>query len=146
MNKGYIFIAIFVIIALLGIFAKIFFPSIWHWFSVIDTASAVALAILAFWGYIEFARSEEPVKIIFDIDGKRYDTGLTLLRKDFKRGEVMGILGMMRKNQKKDFDVSFFKNINIFKKLQDIQTGKNKEFIIKMSKKEAEQFNINDNL
>jgi energy-coupling factor transporter transmembrane protein EcfT len=140
MNKGYIFIAIFVIIALLGIFAKIFFPSIWHWFSVIDTASAVALAILAFWGYIEYARSEEPVKIIFDIEGQKYDTGLSLLRKDFKRSEVMGILGMIQKDQKKKFNLSFFQDKSILKKLQDIQTGKNKEFVIKMCQEEAKQF------
>ena len=33
------------------------------------------------------------------------------------------------------------KQTDVLKKLQKIQTGKEKEFIIKMNKKEAEQFN-----
>jgi amino acid permease len=139
MNKGYIFIAIFVIIALFGIFAKMFFPPIWNWFGVVDTASAVALAVLAFLGYSEFIRSEEAVKIFFEIDGKEYDTGLSLLRKNFTRSEVMGVLGMIQKNQER-YKLSFFQDKSILKKLQDIQTGKEKKFLIKMNKEEAKNF------
>jgi len=140
MNSGYKFIAVFVVVAVIGIVSKIFFPNIWKWFSIIDTATAVALAFLAGWGYFEYAKSEEPVKIFFDIDGKKVDTGLSLLRRNFTRSEVMGVLGMIQKKQKEKFELQFMKQKAILEKLQKIQTGKDKEFVIKMSQKESEQF------
>jgi hypothetical protein len=140
MNKGYIFVGIFILIVVFGIFSKIYYPAIWDWFGVIDTASAVAIATLVGYGYIEFITSEQAVKIIFEIDGKKYDTGLSLLRKNFTRSEVMGVLGMIQKEQKR-YNLSFFQDKSVLKKLQKIQTGKGKEFIIKMSEEEAKQFN-----
>ncbi|BCD68472.1 hypothetical protein [Nitratiruptor sp. YY09-18] len=140
--KRYIPFIIFIIIIISGIIAKLFDSYLWEIFGILDTASAVALAILAGWGYIEFIRSEQPVKIIFEIDGKRVETGLALLRKNFTRSELMGILGMIQKDQNTRYRLSFFQDKNMLKTLQKTQTGKEKEFVITMSKEEAKQFVI----
>ncbi|SMC09203.1 hypothetical protein [Nitratiruptor tergarcus] len=141
MNR-YIPFIVFIVVIISGIIAKILNSYLWEIYGILDTASAVALAILAGWGFIEFIRNEQPVEIIFEIDGKRVDTGLSLLRKNFTRSELMGILGMIQKDQDTRYKLSFFQDKNMLKTLQETQTGKNKEFVIKMSKKEAEQFKI----
>lgn len=116
---------------------------LWSWWGAFDTASAVALAVLAFMTYLEYQKNEDEIKIIFDVEGDRKDTGLSLLRKEFNRAELKGILGMIRKNQKKPYEIEYEKNIKKFlKDIQDIQKGKTDEFIIKLTKDELEQFDL----
>jgi hypothetical protein len=150
MNRGYIVAGTYIGFIFTGIIFYMYSlkfeideiqkQTLWNWFGAIDTSSAVALAFLAAWGYLEYAKSEQVIKITFNVDGDIYDTGLSLLRKNFTRSELLGVLGMIQKAQKEKFELNVFKDKSILKKLQDIQTGKGKEFIIDMSKEEAEQF------
>ena len=131
-------------VILLGAIIANFFPNLWHWFSILDTASAVALAILAFFGYLEFVRSEDAIKIFFDTDGEIIDTKLSILRKNFTRGELMGVLGMIQKDSKKRFEIQSLKEIAILDKIQHIQKTKDKEFHIKVTDEELSKFHIID--
>ena len=132
-------IALYVTITVIGIIIRFYTPKgYWNFLEAVDTATAVALALFAFFGYIEYFRSENKIKIFFDIDGKKIDTGLSLLRRNFTRNEVLGVLGMIQKDQEKRFKLSFFQDKNVLEKLQKIQTGKDKEFVIKMSQKKSE--------
>ncbi len=134
-------IALYLLITFFGIVVKFKTTTeYWEILQAIDTATAIALALFAFFGYIEYFRSENSIKIFFDIEGKKVDTGLSLLRKNFTRNEVLGVLGMIQKDQEKRFRLSFFQDKKVLEKLQQIQTGKDREFVIKMSEKEAEQF------
>jgi len=142
MRSGVWILAIFFIVIGLGVGAKLYWPTGWEWFGVIDTASAVALALLALFGYVEYIRMEDKVKIAFDLNGQKIDTGLSLLRKNFTRSELLGVLGMIQKEQKGRFNLSFFQEPASLDAIQQIQKGKAKEFHIPLQPNEIEQFRI----
>jgi len=119
--------------------------SLWKLLSVLDTSSAIALAVLAFFGYLEFIRSEQTIKIYFECDGKHIDTKLSTLRKDCTRGEILGILGMIQKDPKKRFEINYSKSPDMLTILQEVQKGTQDKFIIPVSTEELEQFAIEEN-
>ena len=134
---------IYIVIIAIGVLAKLFVSdTVWEWFGVFDTSSAVALAVLAFYGYYEFIKNDHPIKIYFDLESKSIDTGLSILRKNFTRGELLGVLGMIQKDTKTRFEIESLKDISILKRLQEIQTSKEKEFHIVITQRELEQFNL----
>jgi hypothetical protein len=134
----------YVSVIFIGAIVANFFPFVWHWFGILDTASAVALAILAFFGYLEFVRSEDAIKIFFNTDGEIIDTELSILRKNFTRGELMGVLGMIQKNSKDRFEIQSLKEISILQRLQQIQTSKDQAFYVKVTNQELSQFHTAD--
>ena len=144
MNFGnpYLVSIVFGAVFVLGLLSKIIAPGLWDWFGVVDTASAVATVAVAGFGYREYLRLEDEIKILFDIEGELTDTGLTLLRRNFSRQELMGVLGMIQKNQKERFNVESLHDIAVLRKIHEIQKGKGKSFVIKMSKEEKEQFRL----
>jgi len=75
---------LFIGITVTGIIARILGEGsfLWKIYGTLDTASAVALAALAFLGYMEYTRLEDKIEILFDIEGRHIPTGLSLLRKD----------------------------------------------------------------
>lgn len=116
---------------------------IWDYWGVVDTSSAVALALLAVAAYWEYIKGEDKIKIYFLVDNKKIDTKLSLLRKDFSRSELMGVLGMIQKDQDKRFKISYFQNPAILEEIQKIQKGNGEEFSIKLSKDEFDKFKLN---
>jgi len=122
---------------------KITKETLWELWGAVDSSFAVAVGILAIFVYKEMARAQDIIELKFQIGNKEpIETGLSLLRKNFTRSEIMGILGMIQKEQEKKYRLEFFQDKKVLKKIQDIQTGKERVFIIKMSQKEAKQFNI----
>jgi len=148
MNKLTKPLFIFLIFILIGLSIRYFFgeeSKIWEFWGVLDTSSAVALAILAFLAYKNMIKEEDTIPIFFNIDGKEIDTNLSLLRKNCTRGEIVGVLGMMQKDTKKRFSFST-KELPVFlKHIQDIQKGKEDKVIINMTKEEFEQFEVMEN-
>jgi len=136
-------LSLYVIVIVIGSIVAKNFPYLWEWFGILDTASAVALAILAFFGYLEFVRSEDSIKIYFDKDGQSIDTKLSILRKNFTRSELMGVLGMIQKDTKTRFEIQSLKDLSILEKLQQIQKSKDKEFHIIVTDEELNQFYSN---
>ena len=122
---------------------KVTKETLWELWGAVDSSFAVAVGILAIFVYKEMARAQDIIELKFQIGNKEpIGTGLSLLRKNFTRSEIMGILGMIQKEQEKKYRLEFFQDKKVLKKIQDIQTGKERVFIIKMSQKEAKQFNI----
>jgi hypothetical protein len=104
--KRYNILIIFIIVTLLGLLIRyITHANSWLWelWSVLDVSFAVALGVLAFEGYREFIKSEDEVPIYFRVHGKLTATGLSLLRRDCTRGEILGVLGMMQRSTTKRF-------------------------------------------
>ena len=117
--------------------------SLWDIWSAVDSSFAVAVGVLAFFVYIELAKEQDVIELKIKIGNKEpIDTGLSLLRKNFTRSEIMGILGMIKKNQDERYKLKFFQDKEVLKKIQNIQTGRDKVFIIEMSQEEAKQFKI----
>ncbi len=118
--------------------------SLWNFYSAFDVSSAVALSILALLGYIEYIKSEDVIKILFDVEGELKDTKLSVLRKNFSRAELFGLLGMIQKDPKKRYHVNSLQEpAKLLKEIQEVQKSwRKKEFVIKMTKKEFEDFSI----
>jgi len=135
----------FALITIIGILVRLFLGEksfLWDLYGTLDTASAVALATLAFAGYMEYTRLEDKIKIYFDVEGKEIDTGLSLLRKDCTRSEIFGLLGMIQKDAKGRFEVRFMKDLTLLDMLQQIQKGKGDKLIIPLQKEEIAQFTL----
>ena len=114
---------------------------LWNLWSVIDVSFAVALGIMAFLGYREFISSEDEIKIYFQVGNKKIDTKITLLRKHFTRSELMGILGVIRK-EKEPYDIAELSSRELLSKFHTIKKEREKEFILKLTQEELEQFSI----
>ena len=115
--------------------------TLWDIWGALDSSFAVAVGFLAIFVYKELAKEQDAIELKFKIGNhKPISTGLTLLRKNFTRSELMGILGMIKKDQDQRYTLEFFQDIAVLKKIQDIQTGRDKVFIIEMNQNEAQQF------
>lgn len=114
----------------------------WKIWGVLDTSSAIALAVLAFMGYMEYIRTEDEISITFKIGEQKKDSGLKLLRKDLSRSEILGILGMIQKDSSKRFNIKTMKNKRFLEELIKLQKGKKRNLVIQLSEDEEAQFNL----
>jgi len=115
----------------------------WESWTALDSSFAVAVGILGFFLYLRLARDEDIIELKFKIDDNEpIPTGLSLLRKHFTRSEIMGILGMIQKDQVTRYKLDFFQDKQVLDKIHKIQKGKDKEFIITMDAEEAEKFKL----
>lgn len=134
---------VYVIIVLLGILAH-YVKIDWleELYGALDVGAAVALAVFALWGYMEYSRQEDSLPIIFDVEGEHCDTHLSLLRKNCTRSELLGILGMIQKDNTSRFNIQYTKEPVFLEKLEAIQKGADAEICIVLTKKESAQFHI----
>ena len=114
----------------------------WQFYNMLGAATTLALSILAFMTYVDYAKGEDIIKIYFQEGNRKIYTKLYTQRKHFTRGEVLGLLRMIQCSQK-NFELSDFnKNPKILERFEKIQSGKSDELIILANHKELEQFNI----
>jgi hypothetical protein len=136
---------LFVILTFIGLGIYFFLGSqspLWQLWQVIDVSFAVSLGVLAFLGYREYMKSKDEIEIIFRVEGKEINTGLSLLRGDFSRSEVLGILGMLQKHPRQRFDLHASRERHFLESIQEIQRGKMNRFVIPMSVAEFAQFEV----
>lgn len=115
---------------------------LWHLWSIIDVSFAVSLGAMAFVAYREMIKFEDEIIIYFEVEGKKIDTGLSLLRKDCTRSEIQGILGMILHDSSKRYNISYMKHRQFLKALHKVQKGKGKSFTMPLSQDEFEQFEM----
>lgn len=145
--KRYLVLIVFVTMTLLGVGIGYFDDGksgLWKFWGIIDIAFSVALGIMAFLAYKEFIQSEDEIKIYFDVEGKEVETGLSLLRKDCSRGEILGILGMIQQESKKRFSIETKRVPTLLKELQEIQKGNENKIVVEMSQEEFEQYDLEE--
>ncbi len=65
---------------------------------------------------------------------------LDITRKDFTRQELQGILGILRKNMKIQYEVEYLSEIAYLDDIYKIQKSKMDKLVIKITEKELEQF------
>ena len=140
-------LTVYIVIVVLGIGAYYLqnaknVEHIWDYWGVLDTSSAVALAILAGVAYWDYIKGENIIKIYFLVNGKKIETGLSLLRKDFSRSELLRILGMIKLDPKERYKLLYFQNPTILKEIQKIQKGEGNEFTIELEDDELKYFKL----
>ncbi len=141
------YLFVYIVILLLGIVSYYLQSShlvehIWDYWGVVDTSSAVALAILAGVAYYEYVKGDNEIKIYFKIGKKEIDTKLSILRKEFSRSEILGLLGMIQKDPQHRFKLAYFQDTSVLKDIQEIQKGNGKKLMIKLQKNEFDYFDI----
>ncbi|MEA3492273.1 MAG: hypothetical protein U9R27_10275 [Campylobacterota bacterium] len=141
----YLVLTIFVGLTIVGVGIRfVAGASSWLWdlWGVVDVSLAVSLGVMAFLAYRELIRSEDEVRIYFLVDKNKIDTQLSILRKDFTRGELMGILGMIQRDPKQRYIIKELSSKQILTEIHAIQKGKELAFILRVESGELEQFNL----
>lgn len=77
-------------------------------------------------------KDKEKIEIYIEKDNKKILLPTYVIRKNFTRAEVFGILGALEKDN--DFKIKYTSDDKFIKDIFDIQTGKEKELIIKLDK------------
>lgn len=143
--KRYKLLSIFLALIFIGVIGRIIFGEdslFWSVWSVLDTSSAVALAVLAFFAYRNLVKEDDDIKLLFNVDSKFIDTNIRLLRKDCSRGEIAGILGLMQKDTGKRFKITPQELKHLLEQIRDVQKKGKDIVIINMTIDEFEQFVI----
>ncbi len=141
-----IFGSIVWVIFLIGLGSEFFKveSNLWKLAGIVDTATAIALAVLAVFAYKEYAAGEDEIKIYLDVDGEKKDTQLRLLRKDVNRSEVLGLLGMIQNSNERRFNNSKFRNkeilLEFLKNIMEVQKGNRDEIVVPISKEDFEKY------
>jgi hypothetical protein len=123
----------------------------WGFMLALDTATAIALAVLAFSAYIEYAKGEDEIALKFEILDERenvIDTkylksngeNLVILRKNATRAEVLGIMGMIQKSSTGRYEIDNRIQKRFLDKINEIQKGKGDELLIPIIKKDYDKF------
>jgi hypothetical protein len=140
-------IIIFLLISIVGLIVYNYDKNgnIWKLIGVVGVATTLALSVLAFMTYIDYAKGEDIIEIYFKFpkdsnDNRKINTLVYAKRKHFTRGEVMGLLRMIQKGQGQFKIKDFNENTEILKRFNDIQNGISDELIIIANKQEQDQF------
>jgi len=114
----------------------------WDFVGALDSATAVALAFLAFMSYLEYIKSEDKIRIFFQIDGEEIDTGLSVMRKHLTRSELFGLLRMIHKTQGNYKIHAINADPNFLNEIYKVSLGSSKKLVIPLFPHELEQFRI----
>ena len=141
----YLVLIVFIVLTLIGLGIRYLSDTnsfLWELWGVIDTSFAVSLGVMAFLAYKEFIILEDEIKIYFNVNGREIDTGLSLLRKDCSRGEILGILGMMQRKTNARFHLDAKRLPIMLKEIQDIQKGNLDKVLVDMTEDDFNQYDI----
>jgi hypothetical protein len=140
-------LVLFLTIFILGLIARYLFgknSNIWNFMEVLDTASAVALAVMAFFAYKNMLRDEDEIELYFRVKQNEYPLNLKLLRKNCTRGEILGLLGQMQRVTENRFRMNP-KNLKSFlQEINKVQREKEKKLFIPIEQEEFEQFKLEE--
>ena len=132
---------VFIIITIVG-FASLTICGNKFWLSKIyiafDVASAVALAILAFMVYFKYGKQLEPITIVIEKDTEQTELPLKIIRKNFTRSEVSGILRALDKGS--EFNISYTSSLDFFNDIEKVQEGKKDMLVIKLGTEDKFEF------
>ncbi len=143
-----LYLMIFLLLTIVGLAIRYLLgvESIWWgiWSSV-DVAFAVALGVLAFFAYREMLSEEDAIALSFTIvDDPERDPiplGISLLRKNCTRSEILGILGMIQTNTQQRFNYRTALLKPLLDAIAGVQTDRSKrECRIPIGREDYERF------
>ncbi len=132
---------VFIIITVVGFLSiTLFGDEFWisKVYAALDVASAVALATLAFMVYFKYGKQLQAVTIFIEKEGEEIELPIKIIRKNFTRSELSGVLRALDKKDK--FDIAYMSTITYFQDIEDVQEGKKDSFIIKLGKEDQFEF------
>lgn len=103
------------------------------WATIIFSFFAMFFAFRNWWNN---KKQTKPIQIIIDKNGQREVLPFELIRKNFNRSEIFGILGAFDKDSK--FCISYTSSKDFFQQISDIQESKKNEIIIYL--KDSDKF------
>lgn len=126
----------FATITAIGLFAGYFRENIiYNFYQILDISSAVALATLAVVAYYKYTKENDKIEIYTKKPNEeKQQLSTYIVRKNFTRAEIFGILGALHKEGK--FEIKYTSSIDFAKDVFDVQTGKKEELIIKLDSKD----------
>jgi len=155
-----IFVGASIVFIVIGIFYQKN-KSLWDYFSIFDTSTAIALAILAVIAYWELGKGEDDIELIFEIyeEDKKNEKEpciriikekkdfseiagekVFLLRKNITRAEIQGILGAFLYNSKNRYNIPTKDTVIIIKRANEIRKGKGKKMLIPITRENYEEY------
>ncbi len=119
---------------------------IWNTLLILDTATASALAVLAFMAYLEYAKGEDDIILEFDVLDENLNSigrepiEIVLLRKDVSRAEILGIMGMIQKKSVGRYEIDNRIQKILIDRINELQKGREKRLLIPIILKDYEKF------
>lgn len=98
------------------------------WATIIFSFLAMFAAGLNWWNN---KKQFKPIKIIIEKNGTKDILPLDIIRKNFTRSEVFGVLGAFDKDS--NFNIKSTSSRDFFNQISDIQESKSDELIIKIT-------------
>ncbi len=103
------------------------------WITIIFSFFAMFFAFKNWWNS---KKELEKISICFN----NKELNLDITRKDFTRQELQGILGILRVDMTKNYDIQFLKKIEYLDLIYQIQIGNKSSLNIEITESELKQF------
>ena len=98
-------------------------------------ACATALTLgLVFWNWYQTYKQNKQIKIFIIDKGQTIELPIKLLRKNFTRAELFGVLGAFDRDSK--FNIEYTSTVNFFENIKNIQNAKSNEMTIIITEKD----------
>jgi hypothetical protein len=120
--------------------------SFWLWIGRISNVIGVLGAFAAFGALKrlrEMDKQKAPVSIVLkdkDDQDIQEKFKITMRRRELNRPELLGRLGMFRKDQRTQFSIQHLSQKRFVEELEEVAIGKQNTLIIPCTKEELEQF------
>jgi len=132
-------LGIFVVVTLVGAYSKLRLEddhNLTKLYDAFDVGSAVALALLAFMVYARYGSQLKPISIVIKQDGSEKELNVKILRKNFTRSELMGVLGVIHKSPEK-FEIAHIATTEFFKDLEDVQENRKDSLVLMINENDT---------
>lgn len=107
-----------------------------YWVNVVTVLFSGAAMVFSGKNLRHNRKLAEHIPVYIEKNGKKEYLDLEIIRKDFNRSELFGILGSLEKSGK--FDIEYFSSKKFYKQLSDLQKSKKDEFVIYL--KDSDRF------
>lgn len=94
----------------------------------IDALATILTLSLVFWNFYQNYRQNQEINIFILHNDKKTKLPIKLIRKNFTRAELFGVLGAFDKDSK--FNISHTASVDFFKDIKNIQEAKKNEICI----------------
>lgn len=102
--------------------------------SNIDAGITILTLGLVFYSWYQSFKQNKQIKIFIVDKGETIELPIKLLRRNFTRAELFGILGAFEKDSK--FSIEYTSTIDFFENIENIQNAKSNEITIIITEKD----------
>ena len=100
----------------------------------IDGIVTILTLGLVFWNWYQTYKQNKQIKIFIIDKGQIIELPIKLLRKNFTRAELFGVLGAFDRDSK--FNIEYTSTVDFFENIKNIQNAKSNEMTIIITEKD----------